>query len=212
MSEVETSQSQDGFPILKVEGRLTASRVAPWREAEKLVQQWSEQLQGSNSVILLGLASGFHVVEFMKRDPKLQILVIERRSELLEFFAKTFSAESKKIQVLLGEDFKSLSASAHLRSIVQKSYRVFMHPSLQGKDLEFYSEIYEDLLGRSPLGLKFLVQQRKSLSALIQLEKLLLIKDSRRPLSLKTLVELERDDVGQQIESRKLHFLRELIK
>lgn len=82
-SRLELCQLENGMIVPSLEGRLFCSRRDPVRESEAWFSNHSRLISDAESVLVLGLGAGFHLMQFERQR---KVHVLELRLELIDLF------------------------------------------------------------------------------------------------------------------------------
>lgn len=206
MIEVEIAKS--GQPVLKKDGRLLASSVDPQREAVKWADLISASAPPDDLVVVLGLGSGYHVLELMLRRPASQILVIESDRELFEITLRHFP-DLCKVRILIEPVWQNLMNSEVFCGAVEGVYSVAVHGPSASIDSEFVKAVEVLLRGRDPKAFFILLKRRPELQAILQKEEVAHLEHEQ--VNIKTLQRLFGHQPSVTRERRLWRILEELV-
>ncbi|HOJ50359.1 MAG TPA: DUF115 domain-containing protein [Spirochaetota bacterium] len=127
---------------LTVNGKPITSKVNPIKEAQKKVEAY--KLDGFDAVVFLGLGLGYELVELLKKDIKIPIIVIEKDVNIFYYFLKIFDLEDiiKKnlIEIIFPEDPSTITETLKLYNI-EKPFIV-----VNRQLFEIYKDYYQSAL------------------------------------------------------------------
>lgn len=196
-----------GHKVLRVNGRLLASRFNPVEEARQWLDRRSEFLTQVKTVIVLGLGSGYHLDVILK-ECAARIIVLEQSSEVIEKVNEIRNIDSTRIQIEHLESARQVKAMESIRQSVKHSFVVLVHPASFAQNSELYREVRDLLIGREWGGL----QWQWYLAGGPELDAVPSIAATEAPL---TIYDLEQTELVQNSSERErllIQALRELVK
>ncbi len=207
MISVETARS--GHTILKKDGKLLASSFDPLKEASAWAQQAIQGLRAHDSIIVLGLGSGYHVQELANLVGFDRLLVIECDGEVAAEAFRLFS-ELPRERVIIETDVKKMVEMDLVRDVLSGVYKIVRHaPSYSSAAAEF-GAVEKLLLGRDQLSFLLQLKARPNLWALLDAEKVSTISKDEC-ISIKTLTRLFGPKSFTQRERHLWRVLEELV-
>lgn len=118
----------------------------PEKEAKNLVQEYEEKIKTNKNILILGLASGYHVVEIEKLMAKYHhdflIYVLEPSVEIIKLNNEIHLFNQEKIKII------QLSEQAEIFSNVDFIMFLNEHPVIMKQPVSFlkFSEIFKKFL------------------------------------------------------------------
>ena len=200
---IERVTAQSGDEVLRVGGRLMASRIDPRAEARAWVDARLALLNDVRTVVVLGLGSGYHVTELVKRTSA-RILVLEPRADVIAAWDEDFARD--RVRVEHTEDLASLRTSDDVRRALATSYLTMVHPASRGLSPEFYRDAVAHLNARAPGHLAW-VWELKNLGTLPEE-----LTRGDAALSIHDLAQIELTADAGEREHLLIKALRELVK
>ncbi len=211
---ITTEKARSGHAVMKKNGKWLASSIDPVREA----QQWSDtvriSVEETETIIVLGLGCGYHVVELLKICPKSYLLIIECDLKVKEK-ALQFCPALADASIVVEANWMNLVSHSMIRDALGGAYRVVKHaPSFAIGALESeYFEAVDGLLrGRDMLSFLHLLKVRPEILCLLDTE---LLGDTERfqgeAMSIKTMQKLFTQRPNTSRERRLWRVLEELV-
>ncbi len=166
-SDVEFDRAKNGKTVVKVQGRFLSSSFDPEREAVR----WCETVMSTGPTdlccVVLGLGSGYHIVELQNRVRKPVVAIdtmASLRGHFEEYFrdalAKQRSVNLNASRCLIFSNEESFRMSTDLDFLFQQPYRVIVHaPSFDLKS-DFYLHVRKLLIGRDLESLRWQLERR----------------------------------------------------
>ncbi|MCB0411256.1 MAG: hypothetical protein KDD22_01945 [Bdellovibrionales bacterium] len=151
---LEIVNSQQGTPVVCWQGLALASMKNPVRAAEHWVIQNTSAVKNCDTVIILGLGCGYHVVEFLKVFPEKSVVVLEHTKELVDYCGRQFPMELAAVNVIQCSNVSHLITMARIEAALKKSYCVIEHVPSCVVHRQFYIDIACLLRGREPNGIR----------------------------------------------------------
>jgi hypothetical protein len=196
---------------MKKNGKWLASSVDPVREA----RQWSEVvLATTETIIVLGLGCGYHVVELMNNKPQSSLLIIECDSGVSEQ-ALQICPSLVGATIIVEPDWTKLINYSPVRDALGGLYRVAKHlPSFAAgaRETEYFNAVERMLLGRDKLSFLVLLKARPEILTLLDTD---LLGDNERfqdePVTIKAIQKLFAQRPNTSRERRLWRILEELV-
>lgn len=206
---IERVRAESGDPVVRIGGRLLASRIDPRLEARAWADARGAFLKRVKTVVVLGLGAGYHVAELFGRTTA-QILVIEPNADLAAAPACTPSValDPNRVVIVQATSVAELRAADAVRAAVGASYVVLTHPASRALDPDLYRAFSEQLNGREWGSLNWVWSLRGG----ADLGPDSSLRDADQPL---TIYDLAQSEVVQNADERKsllIKALRELVK
>ena len=212
MISIEATRS--GHSVLRKNGRLLGSSIDPMREAV----QWTEKVSAKNQVVVLGLGTGYHVVELMKR-PGAKVLTIEADPEVVEK-ALCLNPTLSRHDIVVEPNWQYLVHSARFRDALQGIFEIAPHgPSVQIEP-DYFSNVERLLLGRDKISFLLQLKLRPELLALLDADAIALLAEQEsgellsaknEAISVKTVKKLFSNRADHSVERRLWRVLEELV-
>lgn len=205
---IEVITARNGSRVIKKEGKLLASVFDPIREASAWADRTKAKLREDETVIILGIGSGYHVEELVSRCPNNSIFVVEKDVELAER-ALEICRGIRREQVIVEPDWVRLIESEVLQEAIDGIYRITLHgPSFQ-LDPDYFGAVDRLLRGRDKLSFLLLLKTRPEFLPLLDAEAVNAIGDEA--ISIKTLCRIFSPRAAASRERRIWHVLEELV-
>ncbi len=144
---IEQLVAKNGDSVLRVKGRLLASRFDPRKEATDWVARRLSFIDKVKTLIILGAGSGYHIFELMVRT-RAEILVLEPSLDLFEVVQRLHTFDSSRVRFENVQSAKGLRATASVRQAVKESFRVLVHPSSRSGREKIFDELQAQLIAR----------------------------------------------------------------
>lgn len=199
---IERLRAESGDEVLRLNGRLLASRFDPKREARDWLAARREFIASVRSIFVLGLGCGFHVHE-LRGACAAEILVLEANADLVNSFAG-----ADRVRVLHLSSARELRAMDEVKRGVRESFVTLTHAPSFASNPEFYTACRTQLLGREWGALSWQWRMRNG----PDFDRVPRIEGGNSPL---TIHDLEQTELVQNSEERErllLRALRELVK
>lgn len=158
---VEFRVSRKNHRYFTLNGRHICSSVDPVEEAVNWVNGLEPSVSEANSIIVLGLGNGFHVVELEKAFPSSKIVVVETRMELVAPCQGIQGLSMSSADIIIAESLDILKAQSRLKRVLQGSYAVVQYRPVTNTDSSMYSDFFDLLIGRSQKAFEFQLMARK---------------------------------------------------
>lgn len=205
---IEVVTARNGKRVLKKDGKLLASAFDPVREATA----WAEKIKGGieedETVIILGMGSGYHVEELASRCPQQSIFVIEKDAEIAEK-ALEICPGIRRERVIVEPDWVHLVESESLREALGGIYRIALHGPSYQLDPDYFGAVERLLRGRDKLSFLLLLKTRPEFLPLLDAEAVSAIGDEA--ISIKTICRIFSRRSAASRERRIWQVLEELI-
>jgi len=205
---ITIENSRTGLPVLKKDDRFLASSIDPLREAQAWAAKVLTGIDPQESLIVLGLGSGYHVSLLKELSPRSEVIVIENDPEVI---AQVLSIlpQLHDLAIIRVPDWTKLNENRTFCDAVGGLYRVAPHgPSCQ-IEKSYYKAVTALLLGRDKLSFLHLVKARPELLGLLNPTSLVEFQDDN--ISIKTLQKLFSPAALTSRERRIWRVLEELI-
>ncbi len=176
--------SQTGVPVFKLDERLLCSRFDPVKEAKSWVEFHSEDFANTQTIVLLGLGSGYHAVEILKRFPQKKLIVLELNDQLAHQVMAFHRLDLASAQIITGS-VSEINKSSRLQKALSQIYCVVDFKSATALDSDNYESLKNYLVARERLGLQYQLRLRTDLWNILDLKKVFL--SDRYLLSIKDL-------------------------
>jgi hypothetical protein len=231
LTKIETGLSRSGHEVLKKDGRWLASSIDPLKEARQWVEQFEKLKPGSifecdDSLIILGIGSGYHVVELIEQLAKREkprklslrgtsvkrVIVLECDAEVCE---QTIRLQPKlkalvdRGQIVIEPNWLKLVEHPTLRDVLGGTYQILKHGASLALEQQFFSNVESLLLGREKLAFLVLLKSRPDILATFDADKISNIEDGG--VSIKTLQSLFAAKNETHRERRVWKVLEELV-
>ncbi len=152
---IEFKIAKDGTRIFSWQGKLICSGTRPGDEAKKWVERHSNQIRKCKSIIVLGLANGFHVAELAKKFPGIRVCVINDNDKFLVPSTQVLDIQSSLFEVITVQSVEDLKYATKIRKILNMPYAVIKFAPAVALNQKFYTQVGELLLGRTQEALRF---------------------------------------------------------
>ena len=209
---ISKEPARSGHLVLRQDGKYLDSSIDPVKGAEKWAMAAKARLGNAPSAIILGLATGYHVVALKRLCPDLKIVVVERHTAV-STNALEVQSELASVQIVVEDDWSRLVVSETLRTTTKQLFRVVKYsPSIQGDEL-YYQRAEAMILGRDRLGFFLQMRERSDFLRTLDMDKLEAIPTGT-PISIKTVLDCQKPAVQEQHEREALLWraLGELVK
>ncbi len=204
---IEIVTCNNGLKVLRYAGRLLASRFDPEVEAQHWLNSRREFLETARTVFVLGLGSGYHVGEILKRTTA-NVIVLEASTEVIAANSEFHSFDPLRVNLIPIVSARTLRSQDAVREAIQQSFIVLSYAPSVSLSPELYAQCRAQLIGRDwgTLNWQWKIKGGPNFDTAVQVTKV----DS--PL---TIYDLEQTELVQNSEEReRLLFkaLRELVK
>ncbi len=209
---ITTEISRTGHPVLKKNGRLLASSMDPWREARAWAEKALTGVEPNETIFVLGLACGYHVLAIRALAENQPVLVIERDAELARAATELTPDLLKcknSVEIVVEENWAKLIEHASFRDRLCGIYRVATHGASFQAEPEYFAAVEKLLNGRDRLSFLLQLKTRPELAALLDPEAILAIQNEA--ISVKTLEKLFQPQAQGSRERRLWRVLEELV-
>ncbi|HMN69471.1 MAG TPA: hypothetical protein PKC28_13095 [Bdellovibrionales bacterium] len=198
---------QGGAKVLRVDGCLTASRVAPVKEAREWLARRREFLDKVKTVFVLGLGSGHHV-RALRESCRARIVVVEANADIVSMHAE-LGIVPADVQVLHADSLRALRGNERVRELVTASFVVLTHPASVARGAEVYHEFRRLLIGRDwgTLNWQWNMRNGPSLDGTTRISG-----EDQAPLTIYDLEQTELVQNSEEGERLVFKALRELVK
>ena len=205
---LERAKSKSGQNILMCHGRLLCSQIDPVREANQWVEKNHGQLRGQKQVVVLGVGCGYHLVSLEKIYPEVEITAIDVDSEFIEFTRKEHSLLLPRTKLITINNSDKFKKNPFVLNLIQTHYAILKFaPSIVFHE-KIYSDFFDLLIGRSEVGLQFILSNRQDLAKIISTTQIRLVTNEL--ISIKTLSPCVFHECNK-VESLVFSALRELV-
>jgi hypothetical protein len=184
------------------------------KEAVDWAQRFSVGLSPRETIIIVGLGSGYHVKSLRSLLPDVAILVIEPDQAVVNAVFDLLP-ELQDEKVLVESEMLSLTDRPEFRDFTGGLYRIAPHGPTCQIHREWSDRVIRLLLGRDHLSLLLQLRMRPDLLSILDEHKLTaeqLLADNPGPMSLKTMKNLFRQGTESSSERRIWRCLEELVK
>ncbi len=142
--EVKNSRTEQKVPV--VNGVHLHSIYNPFREAEALVDKYSEQLNQKSEVLILGLGFAYHVNEIIKymanvHGEKFSVIIIEPNPEIYHDCLNANLLNKKNVLVYSGYEARELYADIDLVHFLLRKPAVIAHPPSFNLYQDYFKEV-----------------------------------------------------------------------
>jgi hypothetical protein len=142
-SNYELETARNGLTVPIINGVYLHSIYNPLKEAETYAENFSETLKKKNTVLILGLGFGYHIVEVAKLLNKThatyKIIVLETNENLIEEFKATRNFEDKNIEIVHYTSPEKLYDSIHFIKFLMTKPSVLKHEASYALEIEKFS-------------------------------------------------------------------------
>ena len=206
--------SRTGHKILKTDGRSFSSSIDPVKEAQNWARAAVQNLGAGETLFVLGLAAGYHVVELAKVLDPSRFLVIENSAEIA-VHARGISPELANVRILVQPDWLQLVVSDPFRDSLCGVYKVATFgPSFQLAN-DYFAAVENLLIGRTHISFLLQLKARPGIWALLDPESVELfgkeIASESELVSIKTLQRLFSAKADGHRERQIWRVLEELV-
>lgn len=205
---ITIEESRSGHRIIKCDGRVLASTFDPIKEAKTWVDQSVQLADARETLVILGLGAGYHVVELRSRRDRQPVLVIENRREIVSAACEV-NPGLCEVDVVCETDWRKLVEHGSVRDAIGGTFRILKHgPSLRNEP-EFYFGTERFLLGRDKESFLLQLKARPELCAMLDSDEILRMPDDA--VSIKTVSRLFHESSIRFEERRIWKVLEELV-
>lgn len=201
-------KSKNEKNIATVNGKLLCSSIDPLKEAQSWVKKNAQKINTQNQIFVLGAGCGYHLVALTQNHPGLNIIVIERKEELIDFCKSEHGLDLADVQFVNEVDLQHLKVNSIVKKTLKKKYAVLTFYPACSHNLDYFNAAEELLLGRVDEGLQFILSQRDDLKFISQNKKIKVA--SNELISIKTLMQMANSNEHKE-EIVVLKALRELV-
>lgn len=211
---IEFAISKDGTRYFTWQGQHLCSSYKPKEEAKKWVQKYSERLVGVRSVIVLGLANGFHAAELVKSYPGISVCVINDNEHFVAPSSTILDLQASLFEVVTTNRPLDLAHLSRLKRYLVGSFAILEFAPAVATNPIFFKTVKELLLGRTAEALKFCLSCRSDEWNRISLNE---VREVPRPegVQLISFTDIKRSGSLDNLSNRSqrlVHILGELIK
>ncbi len=212
---MEVKLSQTGFPILLVEGKPLVSQRDPLKEAKAWVDLHKTQFTAVNSVFVLGVGCGYHLVALQETFHG-RIVAIESNLNFLSFAREHLSLNLTDVYLLPWVTWDSFRDDRKVREAIGGTYAVINHLPSQTTARAVYREIQDLLIGRTLDDFESLLSVRSDLNHNLSRKSLLNWRKCRefaapdQRLSIRDLKEVFKS--GSDKDISMVNLLMELVR
>lgn len=186
--ELEKVTARSGETVFKWHGRLTASSRDPRRDAREWVESLRLEGPGDHRLLVLGVGSGYHLVELRSRFPDRRIMALDVSTVLIENAMLLHGAALTAVELIPVAIESDLLNSERLRLFLRGAFRLAEHPASIAGDLHRYREIKSRIVAREPMFFADWIRREERFARLFPLQsiaggegaQLLSIKDIAR--------------------------------
>lgn len=207
MITIEVARSGD--PILKKDGRALASTFDPKKEASDWVDKAVQSADPRDTLVILGLGSGYHVAELANRRSRQPLLVVECDSEITAK-AREIHPDLHQITIVCEPEWRRLQEYGPIQDTLGNCFKLFEHgPSLH-LHREYFQNVVRFFIGRDVESFLLQLKTRPDLYALFDSYRIGAIRDE--VISVKTIQSLFKPEAGNSTERRLWRVLEELVQ
>jgi hypothetical protein len=209
---ISVELARGGQPVLKKGGRWLASSFDPVKEAVAWAKQAVQALGPNESILVLGLGSGYHVAELSKILSRDRYLVIESDPEIASTVFDLLP-ELHESRILVDSDWTKLVTDDRFRDSLAGVYRFAKYgPSCQ-MATEYYRLVENLLIGRDRISFLLQLKARPDIWALLDPEKVAAFgaESSTELVSILTLQKLFSDKANHNRDRQIWRVLEELV-
>ncbi len=153
MSMITFSENHESSLIAFEAGEPLASLRDPRAEGLKWV--YSLGSLPTSHVVVVGLGSGFHIAALADVDPGLSITVVESRESLIPVFRSQFPELAGRVEIVIVKDAQDIFKADFYQDILNKRSFVLSFRECWGQHVDFFSEMFAHLTGRSAESVKY---------------------------------------------------------
>ena len=197
---IEVVQARSGDEFYVFEGKPLASRNDPQSESQRWCESYAQRIRGCKSVFVLGVGSGFHLIELIKCYPSLPIYVLDPRKELVERVSSRWGLSLSQVQFI--SDVDDIPDRALMSSFISLRHL----PSFVGFE-KWFANAEEYLSARVGLGF---ARQKKLREAFSNIRTMKLADAS--PLTIHQLLSDTQIKNLEPSDAASLLILQELIR
>lgn len=144
---IEGKVTKNNLPTIAIQGVSLSSMYDPIKEAKQWVEAQRVDSESTCAVFVLGLAGGYQVEELALQNPQVEIIVLELRPQVIQWFWKRAKRQLKNLRIVNAAKEVSLQ---RFSKELQSPYRVIRNPYSVRLDGSQLISLEETLLGRSP--------------------------------------------------------------
>jgi hypothetical protein len=163
---LEFLNSRHGW-IPVVNGTLLHSSVDPAKEARTFIDKEWSKIESVKSVIVLGVAGGFHIRELLKRK-NFHVVALDSNRELVQAVLEKQPDFLQNADVLAGVPPAQICREAAIIKALSHSYAVLRHPATIRMAPFYYSAVSQILNQRTLTNLRSLSQGNPSLHRFLE--------------------------------------------
>lgn len=209
---IEEMQTPNGEVVYKIDGRLTASRVDPVKEALRWLEIHRLEIERSERIVVLGCGSGHHLAEMAKSYPNKRQLVLDFELDLIRSVQDRLAPMALAIDFHWVEEEQELLSSSLVRTYMRSPFSIVIHPSTNLLHQMRYRELFARMVAREPLFFFEWVRREPRLAEIFSLQALS-AEAERQLLSIKEINEFtSQRSISDQKDIYLLRILRELVK
>jgi len=205
---IELVTARNGKSVLKKDGKLLASVFDPLREAAAWADKVQSEFGADESIIVLGLGSGYHVEELSARCSDRAIYVVEKDVEIAERVFELCGG-IRRDRVIVEPDWIRLADLPVFQEALGGVYRIAPHGPSYQIDPEYYGAVDRLLRGRDKLSFLLLMKTRPEFLPLLDAEAVNAIGDEA--ISIKTISRLFSARAVGSRQRRIWQLLEELV-
>lgn len=160
MLEWQTSGNSNEFWLPIWNGKLMHSRRNPAREATLWVNGHRQQIEGSHTCFIFGLAGGFHIQELHNQFPELEIVVIEHFESFVNLASPLVRELLPNIKLRLKKDPYDLMKDTFIENCLKKTFSILEHAPSVSLSPDYYRNVRSAFCGRDWKSFNFHVKAR----------------------------------------------------
>lgn len=157
MSMITFSENHDANLVAFEAGEPLVALRDPRAQGLKWV--YSLGAMPTSHVVVVGLGSGFHVAALSDVDPTLKITVIENREALLRVFWSQFPELEGRVEVITLQNPQDIFKTELFTEVLKEAPYVLSFVECWGQQVEFFTEVFAHLSGRSLESIKYHFQE-----------------------------------------------------
>lgn len=203
---IEILEAKSGERVVKLDGRLLASRIDPRAEAQTWLKSRMAFVNKVKTIFVLGLGSGHHIQE-IRSHTDARIVVIEKSQELIET-VQPWLLGCVDVVIEHIRESRDLRFCNSVRDAIKQSFIVLKHPPSLAVAQSFYDGCFTQLLGRDWGHLTW----QWNLKDLPALESQPRVEPKGELLTIYDLAQTELVTNSSERERLLLKALRELVK
>lgn len=205
---INVEKSRSGHLVIRKNGRLLGSSFDPTKEACAWATKAADQIKSDETAFILGLASGYHVMELRKLRPLQLIVVIECDPQVVREAYSIFP-ELHKVPIVVEQEWLKLADNHLFRDHITDTYKVLTYGPSYQIDCDFFKRAEMLLMGRDKTSFLIQLKMRPELLAILDSDALEKLGDD--PISIKTMQKLFSQASLQNHERRLWRILEELV-